>query len=83
MRVLAKNNSVLMGKEGRWGRLECLRPSLSGWVLWERGGWETGLPLEFRAELLSKSVVLGIYKTKLRTSEVHPEEPHSKGTTSR
>lgn len=36
MRVLAKNNSVLMGKEERWGRLECLRPSQWMGVVGER-----------------------------------------------
>lgn len=49
-------------------RLGHLRPSQ--WVGLEgRGIWDTDLPLEFRVELLYKSLAPEIYKTRLKTED--------------
>lgn len=78
MKALAKDHSVR--KEGLQ-ELGYRRPSR--WVgLQGRGVWETGLPLEFRVELLSKSLAPGIYKTRLKTAKGHPEVPDSKRSAS-
>lgn len=45
-----------------------------------RGIWEIGLPLEFRVELLCKSLAPGIYKTTVKTAK--GQVPHSKRTAS-
>lgn len=45
-----------------------------------RGSWEIGLLLEFRVELLCKSLAPGIYKTTVKTTK--GQVPHSKRTAS-
>lgn len=65
MRVWAKDHNVR--NKGLQG-LGHLRPSL--WVgLGGRGIWETGLPPEFRVELLSKSLAPEIHKTRLKIED--------------
>lgn len=72
MKVLAKNHSL--GGEG--GAAETgVSQALSVGGAWSRSTWETGLPLEFGAELLSKSRTSGIYKI-----EDCKGVPHSKRT---